>query len=125
MRMAILMAMLAAMSGGAWAQQWVAVSENSQADFYVDPSKIRKNGNMRRFWQLIDAKPDQKGPGMSYRGLHEVDCKEERTRVLQLDWFSGRMASGQRLGGGTLTSDWDYVAPGTSDAAVMKFVCSR
>ncbi len=102
------------------------VSENDVGTvIYVDPSTIRKNGNLRRYWVLHNyAKADKDGD-LSVRGVVKTDCKEERRRDLQEDWFRGPMASGQRSGGSNRPSEWEYVAPGTSGESVMKFVCSQ
>lgn len=55
MKKAILMVVLAAVGGGAWAQQWVRVSENQSGNvLYVDQSTIRTNGNVRKFWGMLD-----------------------------------------------------------------------
>ncbi len=125
MKKAILTLVLAAVSGGAWAQQWVRVSVGESGTvLYVDPSTIRKDGNLRRFWSLYDfLKPDKHGD-LSSRGVEEIDCKEERRRDLQEDWFRGPMGSGERSGGSNRPTEWRYVAPGSTGAAIMKFVCS-
>ncbi len=127
MEKAILMVVLTAVSGGAWAQQWVSVSLGAESGFvhYVDPSTIRKTGHLRRYWTLTDlAQPDKAG-NRSYRGFLEVDCREARHRSLQEDYFRGQMATGERSGGVNSSGEWSYVAPGTAGELEMKFVCSR
>lgn len=125
MKQLFLALVMVAVSGGAWAQ-WVKVSEtDSGTVIYVDPSTIRKNGNLRRYWGLHDLARADKDGDLSLRGLVEVDCKEERRRSLQEDWFRGPMGSGERSGGSNRLGEWTYVAPGTSGETVMKFVCSR
>jgi hypothetical protein len=127
MKKAILMVVLAAVGGGAWAQQWVPVSVGATHGFvhYVDPSTIRKTGHLRRYWTLIDlAQPDKAG-NRSYRSFWEMDCNEARTRALQEDYFRGQMATGGRSDGVNSPTEWSYVAPGTVQDAQMKFVCSR
>lgn len=127
------MVVLAAVSGGAWAQQWVRVGEDQSGNVhYIDFSTIRKTGHMRRFWQLIDlVKPEKFGDrsekfgDRSYLALRELDCKEERARTLQGDFFRGQMAGGERSSGFNSPSEWFYVAPGTAGETQMKFVCSR
>jgi hypothetical protein len=125
MKKAILALALAAVSGGACAQ-WVRVSEGESGTvLYVDPSTIRKNGNLRRYWELHDlAKADKIG-NLSYRAVTEADCKEERSRGLQEDKFRGPMASGEISGSIRSPGEWSYVAPGTTGWKVLLFVCSR
>ncbi len=126
MKKAILALVLVAVSSGAWAQQWVEVSANESGTvFYVDPTTIKKNGNLRRYWTVHNLAKADKDGDLSYRSLAEVDCKEERIRDLQADYFRAPMASGQRSGGLSSPNEWRYVAPGTSGESVMKFVCSQ
>jgi hypothetical protein len=125
MKKAILMAVFAGVSGVSWAQQWVRVSETDTFVGHIDSSTIRKDGHMRRFWMIQDlAKPDKEGD-RSYLALWEINCKEERIRSLQVDYFRGQMATDQRSGGRNSPLEWAYVAPGSVADAQMKFVCSR
>lgn len=126
MRETILSLLLAAVSGTAWAQQWVRVSTDTNDNvFYVDTSTIKKSGHVRRFWELVDLpKPDKDGD-LSYRTLKEVDCKEERDRILQGDAFRGQMGDGAISGSANRPGEWEYAAPGTPAESIMKFVCSR
>jgi hypothetical protein len=122
---ATLVLVLAALSSGACAQ-WVRVSQGeSGVAIYVEPSTIRKNGDLRRYWELHDlAKADKIG-NLSYRAVIEADCKEERRRGLQEDKFRGPMASGEISGSIGSPGEWGYVAPGSTGWTVLLFVCSR
>ncbi len=125
MKQLFLALVMVAVSGGAWAQ-WVEVSANERGTvFYVDPTTIKQNGNLRRYWMLTNLAKADKDGDLSYRALAEVDCKEERTRRLQEDYFRAPMASGQGSGGLSSPTEWRYVAPGTSGESLMKFVCSQ
>lgn len=126
MKKQIFALVIAVVCGGAWSQQWTKTGMNDVGTvFYVDPTTIKINGNLRRFWVLAErASPDQDGD-LSYRAVEEVDCQEERQRYLQWDYFRGSMGRGERSGGSNTPGGWNYAAPGTINAIVLKFVCSR
>ena len=42
---------LAAVSGAALAE-WVKLDESDQVHSYIDPATIRKDGNLRRVWEI-------------------------------------------------------------------------
>lgn len=118
------MLLLAAMSPGAMAE-WVQVAESDKTVYYIDPATIRKNGNFRRYWSILDLKQPGKDGEMSMRALVEYDCKEERSRHLSATVHSKPMASGEILISSSSPLDWDYIAPGTIFKYVFEFLCAR
>jgi hypothetical protein len=108
----------------AWAD-WVKVIDNDVVVIYIDPATIRKDGNIRRVWELYDLKQRDRDGEMSRRVLYEYDCKEERYRFLSLSAHSEPMAGGRVLNTGSSPTAWDYVAPGTVAATKMQFVCAK
>ncbi len=124
MKKTMLMMLLTAISTGAMAE-WVKVSETDSANIYVDSETIRKDGNLRKVWQIRDLIQRDKTGKMSVRTFNEYDCKEGRTRILSGSDHSEPMGSGRVLAAGSGHNDWDYLAPGTSGATILKFVCSK
>lgn len=122
----ILLVVLLTVSSAAWAG-WVQMSsEDASSVTYVDPDTIKINGQLRQVTEVHDFKvPDKPRGNLSTKVVSEHDCKEGRLRVLQEDYFSGQMGSGERLGGYTGPSDWFPVVAGTRGATLHKFVCSR
>jgi hypothetical protein len=124
MKKAILALMLAAICNGAWAG-WVKVATDSEGGiYYVDPATVRRSGNLRRVWEIMDSKLPDKGGVMSSRIFAEYDCKEERVRGLSISMHSQSMAGGSVLRTDSKPGDWDYVAPGTVGAIKLSYVCS-
>lgn len=116
--------LLIACAGSAEAE-WTKVHQNEEAVSYVDPPTIRSEGEFRRVWRLQDLrKPGPKGE-RSIRALMQVDCKEERQRIVTFTFHSGPMATGKQLVHHDASGGWDYVAPNTSASAVLRFVCDR
>jgi hypothetical protein len=115
--------LLAAVAIPAWAK-WVKVSEDNEATYYADPVTVRKDGNIRRMWELQDLKKRYKNREMSRRYLSEYDCKERRHRMLTISAHSEPMARGTLLATEG-TSTWDYIAPHTDGAAILEVVCTK
>lgn len=126
MKKTILALVLAAMSSGVRAE-WVKVAESVNDDvFYLNSATIRKDGNLRRFWSIVDSKERDKGGSISRRSLFEFDCKEERSRLLSYSYHSEPLAGGKVLKSSSTTGDnWAYIAPDTVKAAMLKIVCAR
>jgi hypothetical protein len=61
----------------------------------------------------------------SAAGLYEIDCNNERLRVVSVTFNSGSMASGKSLGSYTPTpeAEWDYVTP-HSISMTLRIVCA-
>jgi hypothetical protein len=107
-----------------WAE-WVKVTASSDDVYYLDPSTIRRDGNFRKAWTLIDfIKMGRKGVH-SLKAFKEFDCKEERFRVLTAVGYAGQMGTGTVLGSENPTIPFGYVAPNTASADQLRFVCAR
>ena len=119
--------LLMAFSCSVWAE-WVLVtkSEARGVFFYIDPASIRREGNLRKFWQLADFKERNKSLDKSYRSKIELDCKEEIFRVSSITIFSESMLKGNITNSFNYpNSEWENIAPGTLDADTMEYVCAK
>ena len=112
------------LAGSAWAE-WVMYADSDSATSYYDPATIRKDGNMRRVWELQDLRTRSNSGVMSRRMRREYDCKQEHFRYLALSSHSESMAGGEVLV--TLSEDknWEGIAPGTVGEAIFKIVCAK
>jgi len=116
----------AAQSSTAAPASWVLVSRNvSDTEVYVDPSTIRREGRIRRYWDLTNYPSARSNGALSGRYLMEVDCQEQRARILQSASFTGPMLGGTMISRSSNPGGWDYVAPRTQGAEVMRYVCER
>jgi hypothetical protein len=113
---------LVMLAGSAWAE-WVKYAEKDENTFYFDPATVRKDGNMRRVWELTNYKQRDKYGSISSRLRGEYDCKQERYRVLTISEHSEPMAGGsvtrQQYDGGP----WADIPPGTISEVIFKVVC--
>lgn len=122
MRRLLLAMLIATVNAPAWAD-WVRYqSSDSGTIHYYDPSTVRKSGNLVRVWGMQSYSIEIAG-AWSRRAYQEYDCKEIRSRLLQVEAFSGRMGSGDMLGPATGVDRWEFVAPGTVSDALLQIVC--
>jgi len=125
MRRVMLVVLL--LASGAASAGWVQMSsEGANSVMYVDPDTIKIDGQLRRVVEMHDLKvPDKSRGNRSTAVLSEYDCKEGRIRLLQEEYFSGQMGTGERMGSMTEPTDWFSLAPGTRGWNLLKFICSR
>jgi len=126
----LLIAVLLLSVGPVYAE-WVRVEKNDQAEMtvYVDPDTIRRNGDVVELWALLDFKRIQTEPGHAYlsaKAHREIDCTEERIRLLALAAFSGNMGSGEVVYRYSDSNDQGIsVEPGSVAESLFNFVCNE
>lgn len=126
MRKTILLMLLVAVSSSA-AAEWVQVGGNEISTVYADPATILKTGNMVKMWDLADFKSVQARPyGTPYRSQkaqQEYDCKEQRTRIIDLLRYAENMGTGDVANTDSDPEKWEPVRPGTANAPLWDFAC--
>lgn len=120
----VLCILLTLVAAPAWAE-WVHLEANETGNFYIDPVTIRKDGNMRRVWGLLDLKQRGKDGEMSRRYLKEYDCKGDRDRLLSASMHSELMGGGTVLLSWNGAYEWDHIPPGTVAATILKLACKK
>jgi hypothetical protein len=109
----------------AWAA-WTAFGEDdAKATWYVDAESIHSTGSVRQVWAIKDMEQPEIDFDLSARLLYEIDCQARRERLLQYQYFRGRMGGGEPTRGGMMFGDWMAVAPGTVGSGIIKAVCNR
>lgn len=119
----VLCFLLALVAAPAWAE-WVKVAAIDKAHFYIDPASIRKDGNLRKVWMILDLKQRDKSGVMSLRTRYEYDCKEERERIIAASTHSGPMAGGETLMSDDGASEWKAIPPSSITSRILKIVCT-
>ena len=112
------------LASSAWAE-WVLYGETNTATLYFDPATIRKDGNMRRVWQLHDLKTLNEEGVMSRRFRSEYDCKNESWRIISRSNHSERMATGETLYSNSSAGDWSDIPPNTISATILNIICTK
>jgi hypothetical protein len=78
--------------------QWIQIGETHDTVLFHALDTLRKDGNLRRVWEIQDFKSDVFGDGVrSLRYQSEYDCMGGRLRVLYLQAFKSQMAVGEAL----------------------------
>ena len=128
MRALALLLLMAALP--AWAE-WVQVATTEKgffsafsrgATYYIDPSTIVRDGNIRRVWEIQDQ--GEKGPQgeRSVLASVEYDCADKRMRTLKATGRSLRMAGGAIIPLRGMTDDWLILRPGKDHEAFLKIL---
>lgn len=121
----LLLPLLLLASGSAWAD-WVKVTSTVEANFYVDPATLRKDGNLRKIWLIMDLKQRDTEGAISRRVKAEYDCKGERIKSLALSTHAEPMAGGTIIANyGADTRGWNEVPPGSAFDSILKLVCAQ
>ena len=118
----ILVVCMLFVTGSAWAD-WVNVGESAGNNFYIDPSTIRKDGDLRKVWGIQDLSKRDLDGEMSRRYREEYDCKAARKRFLSATTHSEPMAAGSTLVSTNEASAWIEVRPNTVADDILKLVC--
>ena len=123
---AVLLVLLAVASSRA-AAEWVEVGGNESATAYADPATIERAGSLVKMWDLLDFKVVQARPyGTPYRSQktrQEFDCKEARSRALDVLRYSENMGGGEEARADADSDEWKSFRPGSTSAVLREFAC--
>jgi len=128
MKIKTLMLMLGILLCGTVQAEWVEIGVNDDVGttFYVDPTSIRKSGNIVKVWSLSDYNKSQgQIPYMSIMLQREYDCIEERARQLHMTHYAKNMGEGDPVFIHTEPRNWLQVAPGTVGETIWEFACKK
>ena len=128
MRRAILVVLLAAMSGSASAK-WVSAGRTDTLTAYIDPATVRTTGHTVRVWQLYDYKSAQSSSdGKSYlstRSRYEYDCNEKRTREILIRAHLKNMGAGKVVGTVSSPGEWNPIPPDSILETIWEIACRK
>lgn len=108
----------------AWAE-WVKMTESDGTAFFMDPTTISQDGDLRRVGTLTNLKQRDKYGAMSLRITHEYDCKLDKVRMPSFSYHADHMAKGETLLSNSTPAPWNDVPPDTVLMAVRKIVCAH
>jgi hypothetical protein len=106
---------------------WTKLAGNPTAGviFYIDKSSVKVVGNNITLRELYDLnKPDTYG-AKSYTATSEIDCQAGKHRTLEGQFFSGNMATGDRVWGPRPSGEWSAIAKGTLTELKSTKFCSK
>ena len=105
--------------------KYIATENESESEFFLDFETLRKDGNLRRIWQLVNLKADDKYGSGSMRSRMEFDCKNETIQGLSLIVFADKFANGKVIRQFDTATSKSDVAPNTVGWTMLKEVCKR
>jgi hypothetical protein len=121
----LLLIALMMLAGSAWAE-WVLVTKNSaNSEFYLDRSTIKKDGNKRKVWILLNfGKPENKKESEIIR--EEYDCAEEQAQFLYVSTHSAPMGKGKLIDVYEYKEpNWGEIPPSSPFRDILNIVCSK
>jgi hypothetical protein len=117
---------LLSLTGFSAKAEWVLANVSNAGNAYVDPTSIKRTGNIVRVWELVDYAKPQVVAGMAYqsdRVLRQYDCVEKTSQLLQIATFSGKMLAGEVVITDTKAYPPAFVAPGSNGDVLLNFAC--
>jgi hypothetical protein len=104
---------------------WEPILSGNDFVTYINRDRIQKNGEKRRVWVLKDYREANAIGAVSSRSLLEVDCKEEKIRILTSTEHSGSMGDGNILNEQNSIQGWIPIPPNTGVDSIHLAVCKR
>ena len=114
--------------------EWVVIEKNNQLSelqtVYVDPTTIRREGNLVTMWQLIDFQWRQGDVGMgphqffSTKTHKQFDCAAKRLRLLAFTEYYGDMVTGRAAAGYVYHDNWLPIEPESLNHALWEVACN-
>jgi len=103
--------------------EWTEITESTEDDTsYIDKDTIKERGGNVYFWVLVDfAKPDKDGE-QSLKFLMQAECDLIRAKRESILGYKGPMGTGKYES--YASSKWEYLAPGTTGADLVKYACN-
>ena len=112
------------MASAAWTLVYTS-GQNKRA-IYIDYATIRKEGAIRRVWEVSEHPGANSTEVRSLRTRTEYDCANERFRLISASTHTGPLASGQTtFSYDDNTGPWHEIPPGSPVEVILKIVCSK
>ena len=111
---------------GSASADWMLVLTTKTETYYMDPSTVVKEGNLRRIWVIRNKNQRDKKGIISFRSKEEYDCANDRLRVLAFSSHSEPMAEGNTITDlSSHVENWREIPPRTVNDFLLKTVCLR
>ena len=102
--------------------EWTKIDEGKIYYTYTDVKSLNTQPEGIYAWALYDFIDQQPEGYRSAKVLFQIDCKENRYKMLSVNTFAGSMGEG--VSGMPKRSDrWDDAAPNSLGFHVVKYIC--
>ena len=123
--MKYLLSLLMLITSPAWAG-WTFVAQDIDGNsFFIDFETLRKDGNLRKVWQMTELTKANKFGYVSIRQRNEFDCKNETRSISSVAAFSKSNLEGEKLYDGNKITDKEDIAPNSVNWSILKLVCNK
>lgn len=120
----VLAALLMLIVAPVWAK-WVALTESGSTVYYIDPSHIKKEGDLRRLFLLEERKRPGTGGELSRKSQLEFDCRNGTARTRSVSAYTGGMGGGEVLYNNRGNDKPHAVDADSVEGNVLKRACSQ
>ncbi len=129
MQRAVLITLLAMMSGSAMAD-WIKVNENSEFMTYGNRATIRTKGHIASMWSMYDFKTVQtllsdSAKYNSTKQMSSYDCRDEKAKMLTSTLYSKNEGKGRIVHRYKLQFDWQALKAKSATEALWKLACGK
>ena len=112
-----------------FAAKWAITGMSDTAEYGIDKSAIKQNGDMRQVWVMMDYRKVQQTslgkPFWSSRALMEMNCSNKEVRTRSLALYSGAKLSGEMLTSEGVFSQWQVAPPNSPVFNIMRTLCEN
>lgn len=104
----------------------VKVFENIRGtEVYIETDTLAGNGRYRRVWELQTYRNPSPQGMLSMKIHKEYDCKDESSRMLSYDVFTGKMGKGEKMGTVSTPDAWQAVSKNPGATGGFRLVCGK
>lgn len=103
---------------------WTEFAETEDRKYFHDPQTAIKRSGSVEVWTLQDMFQRTNFGAMSVRVRYELDCRDDRYRVLAIGAFFGRMGEGDLIRSGE-GGGWERVPMDSVIDDLMSFYCRQ
>ena len=108
--------------------EWTSLGDVGNAELFIDRTTIVRTGDKATMWSIYALKAPATAGKASYVSLKrqdEFDCKESRTRPLQIAAYPKPMAEGTPVATEKSSADWSAPAPQSIGEKLLKVACAK
>ncbi len=111
------------------ASEWVVFEATPEATIYIDPSSIRREGDLAEMWALIDyptPQPDKTGKQvLSDKLQYQYDCSGRQLSIIATSAHAGPMATGEIINVNPDPPELTAVPTGTTAEKMWARACGN
>lgn len=108
--------------------EWVSIGEQGPAEVFVDQTTITRSGDIAKMWTLQELKTPGSAGGAAYVSLKrqdEFDCKDPRTRGVQITAYPQPMGEGKAVASEKGSGAWSKIVPESTNELLWKIACTK